>query len=189
MSDLVKRCTWVDETNAMYCQYHDEEWGIPVYNDEKLFEMLILEIFQSGLSWMTILKKREAFRTAFDDFDIEKISMYDDQKVKDLLSNSGIIRNHKKIEATIQNAKVVSMIQQEFNSFASYIWHFTNNEVIVLSDDVPIKETDLSKVVAKDLKRRGMKGIGSMVAFSYLEAIGVYNHHSCTCFKYKKIVR
>lgn len=183
----MKRCSWVDKTSKRYQDYHDKEWGIPVYDDTKLFELLTLEIFQSGLSWLTILNKQDAFYKAFDGYDLHKIARYDACKIQELLNNVGIVRNQRKIEATIQNARVFLSIQKEWTSFSTYIWHFTNHQVIV---EDPTHETSskLSQTIALDLKKRGMKGVGSVTIYSYLEAIGVYNHHEEGCFLHKKIV-
>lgn len=177
-----KRCIWVDETSPVYVKYHDEEWGVPVYDDEKLYEMLLLETFQAGLSWITILRKREAFRQAFDGFDAEKVACYGEEKLKALMENADIIRNRKKLEAAVKNARVFLEIQLEFGSFSRYLWGFTNNEVIVSRDDsFPVK-TELSDRVSKDMKKRGMAFVGSVTIYSYLQAVGVVNDHELSCF-------
>ncbi|MBE7718711.1 DNA-3-methyladenine glycosylase I [Lacrimispora indolis] len=177
-----KRCIWVDETSPVYVKYHDEEWGVPVYDDEKLYEMLLLETFQAGLSWITILRKREAFRQAFDGFDAEKVACYGEEKLKALMENADIIRNRKKLEAAVKNARVFLEIQREFGSFSRYLWGFTNNEVIVSRDDsFPVK-TELSDRVSKDMKKRGMAFVGSVTIYSYLQAVGVVNDHELSCF-------
>lgn len=183
---MIQRCSWVDVENEMYVHYHDNEWGVPVYDDQKLFEYLTLEIFQSGLSWLTILKKRANFYQAFDGYDLNKIALYDEDKIKYLMQDRTIVRNKRKIEATIQNATVFRVIQNEWVSFSDYIWHFTNYQV--MDDDANQVESTLSKQVASDLKKRGMKGVGSVTIYSYLEAIGIYNHHDKECFLHKKIV-
>ncbi len=180
-----KRCSWVKLDSDLSVEYHDKEWSLPCFDDEKLFEYLILESQQSGLSWHTILKKRENYRTAFDSFDIRKISSYDEYKVKELLSNSGIIKNKLKIKSVINNAKVFLEIQNEFSSFSSYIWSFTDNKIIhneyLSYDNAPV-ESELSNMLSKDLKKRGMKFIGSKTMQAYLQAIGIINAHQSDCF-------
>lgn len=180
----MKRCFWVDEKSDTYIKYHDEEWGVPKYDDRELFELLILEGFQAGLSWLTVLKKREAFRKAFDNFDVKKVSNYDEKKIQELLKNEGIIRSRQKIEATVKNAKIFIEIQKEFGSFSNYIWGFTNGEVIKNKDDKFEVSTPLSDKVSKDLKKRGMKYVGTVIIYSYLQSIGIVNDHETTCFKY-----
>lgn len=169
----MKRCFWVDEKSEIYVKYHDEEWGVPNHNDRDLFELLILEGFQAGLSWITVLKKREAFRKAFDNFDVKKVSEYDEEKINALLENKDIIRSRGKITAAINNAKIFIEIQKEFGSFSNYIWGFTDNKVIKnTTGEIPVK-TELSDMVSKDLKKRGMKYTGSVIIYSYLQAIGI----------------
>lgn len=182
----MKRCKWVDETNELYVKYHDTEWGIPSYDDHYLFEMLLLESFQAGLSWITILKKREAFREAFDDFDVIKVSQYDEAKILSLMSNQKIVRNQLKIRATVNNAKIFIKIQQEFGSFANYIWSFTDGKIIYNENDELPTTSSLSDQVSADLKRRGMKFVGSTIIYSYLQAMGVINDHETTCDFYKR---
>ncbi len=180
----MKRCFWVDEKSEIYVKYHDEEWGVPKYDDRDLFELLILESFQAGLSWITVLKKREAFRKAFDNFDVVKVANYDDKKVEELLSNEGIIRSRGKIRASINNAKIFIEIQKEYGSFSNYIWGFTDNKVIKLKSDTLPVSTPLSDKISKDLKKRGMKYVGTVIVYSYLQAIGVVDDHEKGCFKY-----
>lgn len=180
----MNRCFWVDEKSDIYVKYHDEEWGVPKYNDKELFELLILEGFQAGLSWLTVLKKRKAFRVAFDDFDVDKVANYKTDKMEELLKNEGIIRSKNKIEAAITNAKIFMDIQKEFGSFSNYIWGFTNGKVIKNKDDNFKPFTSLSDKISKDLKNRGMKYVGTVIIYSYLQAIGVVNDHETTCFKY-----
>ena len=180
----MKRCHWVDENSPIYIQYHDEEWGIPKYDDKELFELLILESFQAGLSWITVLKKREDFRIAFDNFDVKKVASYDETKVNDLLNNEKIIRSRGKINSAINNAKIFIDIQKEFGSFTNYIWGFTNNQVVKNSSDVLPVSTPLSDKISKDLKKRGMKYVGTIIIYSYLQAIGVVDDHEKGCFKY-----
>ena len=180
----MKRCFWVDEKSEIYVKYHDEEWGVPNHNDRDLFELLILEGFQAGLSWITVLKKREAFRKAFDNFDVTKVSEYDEEKINALLENKDIIRSRGKITAAINNAKIFIEIQKEFGSFSNYIWGFTDNKVIKnTTGEIPVK-TEMSDMVSKDLKKRGMKYTGSVIIYSYLQAIGVVNDHDINCYKY-----
>ena len=180
----MKRCFWVDEKSEIYVKYHDEEWGVPNHNDRDLFELLILEGFQAGLSWITVLKKREAFRKAFDNLDVTKVSEYDEEKINALLENKDIIRSRGKITAAINNAKIFIEIQKEFGSFSNYIWGFTDNKVIKnTTGEIPVK-TELSDMVSKDLKKRGMKYTGSVIIYSYLQAIGVVNDHDINCYKY-----
>ena len=180
----MKRCFWVDEKSEIYVKYHDEEWGVPNHNDRDLFELLILERFQAGLSWITVLKKREAFRKAFDNFDVKKVSEYDEEKINALLENKDIIRSRGKITAAINNAKIFIEIQKEFGSFSNYIWGFTDNKVIKnTTGEIPVK-TELSDMVSKDLKKRGMKYTGSVIIYSYLQAIGIVDDHDINCYKY-----
>lgn len=180
----MKRCFWVDEKSEIYVKYHDEEWGVPKYDDRELFELLILESFQAGLSWLTILKRREAFRQAFDNFDVIKVSNYSEKKVEELVKNEKIIRCRGKIIATINNAKIFRGIQSEYGSFSNYIWHFTGNKIIVnQNNEIPVS-TPLSDTISKDLKKRGMKYVGTVIIYSYLQAIGVVNDHEKTCFRY-----
>lgn len=180
----MKRCFWVDEKSELYVKYHDEEWGVPKYDDKELFELLILESFQAGLAWITVLKKRETFRKAFDNFDVEKVASYDDFKVEELLKNEGIIRSRGKILAAISNAKIFIEIQNEFGSFSHYIWGFTDNKVIKADYDTLPASTPLSDKISKDLKKRGMKYVGTVIVYSYLQAIGVVDDHEKGCFKY-----
>ena len=180
----MKRCHWVDENSSIYTKYHDEEWGIPKYDDKELFELLILESFQAGLSWITVLKKREDFRIAFDNFDVKKVASYDENKVNELLNNEKIIRSRGKINSAINNAKIFIEIQKEFGSFSDYIWGFTNNQVVKNSSDVLPVSTPLSDKISKDLKKRGMKYVGTIIIYSYLQAIGVVDDHEKDCFKY-----
>nr|WP_231483694.1 DNA-3-methyladenine glycosylase I [Methanobrevibacter sp. YE315] len=164
-----------------YIKYHDNEWGIPTHDDKELFEMLVLESFQAGLSWITILKKRENFRDAFDGFDVEKVANYDDVKVEELRSNEGIIRHKGKITSAINNANVFIEIQKEFGSFDKYIWGFTDGEIIKGEFKT---ESELSKDISKDLKKRGMRFVGPTIIYSYLESIGIINNHEPNCFKF-----
>lgn len=178
------RCRWADPASELYTAYHDKEWGIPEHNDQKLFEMLILEGFQAGLSWLTILKKREAFRKAFDGFDPTVVAEYSQEKLDALMNDPGIVRNRRKIEASVSNAKVFLDIQKEFGSFDRYLWDFTNGQVILNTDDVVRASTELSDRISKDLKRRGMKFVGSTIIYAFLQAVGVVNDHETSCFCY-----
>ena len=180
----MKRCHWVDENSPIYIKYHDEEWGIPKYDDKELFELLVLESFQAGLSWITVLKKREDFRIAFDNFDVKKVASYDENKVNELLNNEKIIRSRGKINSAINNAKIFIEIQKEFGSFSDYIWGFTNNQVVKNSSDVLPVSTPLSDKISKDLKQRGMKYVGTIIIYSYLQAVGIVDGHDKDCFKY-----
>lgn len=180
----MKRCFWVDEKSEIYTKYHDEEWGIPKHDDHELFELLILESFQAGLSWITILKKRENFRKAFDNFDIQKVANYNNEKIAELLSNTGIIRSKNKILSAINNAKIFIQIQKDFGSFANYIWSFTDNKVLKNTTGEIITSSSLSDEISKDLKKRGMKYVGTVIIYSYLQAIGIIDDHDQNCFKY-----
>jgi DNA-3-methyladenine glycosylase I len=182
----MKRCDWVS-SDELYIKYHDEEWGQPVYDDDTIFEFLVLESFQAGLSWITILKKRENFRQAFDHFDYKKIASYSDKKIEALLQNTGIVRNRLKVLATVNNAKRFMEVQQEFGTFSKYIWSFVNHQPI-LNTFKNIKEvpatTEISDALAKDLKKRGFKFLGSTVIYAHMQATGMVNDHitSCICY-------
>lgn len=178
------RCAWC-EKDDLYRKYHDEEWGIPVYDDAKLFEFLILETFQAGLSWYTVLAKREHFRLAFDNFDYKKIVNYSEDKIQELLLNPGIIRNKLKVRATISNALAFMKVQEEFGSFSKYIWGFVdgkpiNNKLQSLKD-IPAT-TPLSDAISKDLKKRGFKFVGSTVVYAHMQATGMVNDHIESCW-------
>ncbi len=177
------RCSWC-EKDDLYRKYHDEEWGKPVYDDETIFEFLVLESFQAGLSWYTILNKRENFRKAFDDFNYIKIEKYDDGKVEELMQNAGIIRNRLKILATINNAQKFQEVQKEFGSFSKYIWDFVGGKPVVnkpkILSEVPAT-TEISDALAKDLKKRGFKFLGSTVVYAHMQATGMVNDHIVDC--------
>ena len=176
------RCRWVPENIPLYIAYHDEEWGVPVYDDETLYELFLLETFQAGLSWLTILRKRENFRRAFDDFDVRRIAGYSEEKTETLLGDPGIIRSRRKIEAAIRNAQIFLALQKEYGSFSAYLWGFTDGRVLQNeTGSVPVK-TELSDRVSADLQRRGMKFVGSVTIYSYLQAVGVVNDHEPGCF-------
>lgn len=181
-----KRCAWVNLKNPLYIQYHDTEWGVPHYDDAYLFEFLLLESFQAGLSWECVLNKREAFQKAFDNFNYHKISEYGDTKIEALCNNSSIIRNKLKIKAAVQNAKVFIAIQKEFGSFSNYIWAFSKHTIIQNKDDVFHTTSPLSDSISQDLKKRGMKFVGSTIIYSYLQAIGMINDHALDCDFYEK---
>lgn len=184
MGQAVRRCAWVNPNNPLYIQYHDQEWGRPQHQDQMLFELLILESFQAGLSWECVLNKRSHFRAVYDGFDPEKVSRYGEEKVQALLSDPGIIRNRLKVRASIANAKVFLAIQAEQGSFDRYIWGFTGGETV--REDYTLRTTSpLSDQISKDLKRRGMKFVGSTVIYSYLQAIGVINGHGPECDGYQ----
>ncbi|NDP27449.1 MAG: DNA-3-methyladenine glycosylase I [Flavobacterium sp.] len=179
------RCGWC-LSSELYEKYHDEEWGIPVYDDQKLFEFLILETFQAGLSWITILNKRENFRNAFDHFDYKKIANYPEEKIQELLLNAGIIRNQLKIRAAIANAVAYMKVQEEFGSFSKYIWNFTNGKPIYNKrqslKEVPATSA-LSDEISKDLKKRGFKFVGSTVVYAHMQATGMVDDHVEDCWR------
>lgn len=179
------RCAWC-EKDDLYRDYHDNEWGNPVYDDETIFEFLVLETFQAGLSWYTILSKRENFSKAFDNFDYKKIALYKEEKIQELLLNAGIIRNQLKIRATITNALAFMKVQEEFGSFSKYIWGFTGGKPIdnfpKSLKDVPAT-TPISDALSKDLKKRGFKFVGSTVVYAHMQATGMVNDHVEDCWK------
>ena len=183
------RCTWCGD-DSLYMKYHDSEWGVPVFDDKLLFEFLVLETFQAGLSWITILRKRENFRMAFDNFDYKRIASYDESKYDELLLDSGIIRNKLKIKATINNAQLFMDIQKEEGSFSNYLWNFSNGKPIQNNweqmNQVPAT-TDLSDAISKAMKKKGFKFVGSTVIYAYMQAIGMVNDHIKTCFRYDQI--
>lgn len=179
------RCAWC-EKDDLYREYHDNEWGNPVYDDATLFEFLVLETFQAGLSWYTILSKRDNFRIAFDSFDYKKIALYDEVKIQELLVNAGIIRNQLKIRATVSNALAFLKVQEEYGSFSAYIWGFTDGKPIdtnlKIVKDIP-SSTPLSDKISKDLKKRGFKFVGSTVVYAHMQATGMVNDHVENCWK------
>lgn len=182
----MKRCFWVDEKSEIYVKYHDKEWGNPKFDDRDLLELLILEGFQAGLSWLTVLKKRQAFRVEYENFDVEKVANFDEKKIAKMLANKEIIRSEQKIRASILNAKIFMKIQKEFGSFSDYIWGFTGHKVVYNSDGKVIVSNKLSDKISKDLKKRGMKYVGTVIVYSYLQAIGVVNDHDKECFLHKE---
>lgn len=180
----MNRCKWCNLENKKYIDYHDNEWGIINNNDKYLLEMLILESFQAGLSWECILNKRDSFNQAYDNFDLDKICQYDENKVQELLQNKGIIRNKLKIKASINNAKIFKNIKQEYGTFSNYIKTFTKGEIIF---EIGKTTNELSDAISKDLKKRKMTFVGSTIIYSYLQAIGIIYSHEKDCFMYKEL--
>ncbi len=184
----MERCSWAK--NELAIAYHDEEWGVPLHDDRVFFEFLILEGAQAGLSWDTILRKRENYRKAFDNFDVRKVAAYDDAKCAELLLDEGIIRNRLKISSAIANAKAFIAVQDEFGSFDSYIWRFVDgrpvNNALRSSSEVPAR-TELSDAVSKDLKKRGFNFVGSTIMYAFLQATGIVNDHLTKCFRYREL--
>ncbi|SDB64374.1 DNA-3-methyladenine glycosylase I [Flavobacteriaceae bacterium MAR_2010_188] len=183
------RCGWC-KGDELYETYHDQEWGVPVYEDDKIFEFLILETFQAGLSWITILRKRENFREAFDNFDYKKIADYDEEKYEELIQNAGIIRNKLKIRSTISNAQNFMKVQKEFGSFSKYIWDFVGGSPITNSVEhykTAAATTEISDALSKDLKKRGFKFVGSTVIYAHMQATGMVNDHEIKCFRYNEV--
>ncbi len=179
MNTELCRCHWCNLKNPIYIAYHDHEWGVPLHSDDRLFEMLLLESFQAGLSWECVLNKREAFRMAFDNFDYHKIALYSDEKLEELAQNPAIIRNRLKIRAAVTNAKVFMAIQAEFGTFDKYIWGFSDGQIIIENDKAT---SPLSDKISKDLRKRGMRFAGSTMVYSLLQAIGIINSHEDGCF-------
>ena len=183
---MKNRCEWVNLQDELCVKYHDEEWGVETHDDRLLFEMLILEGAQAGLSWKTVLKKRANYKIAFDNFDPIKVAEYGDKKIAELLQNKRIIRNQLKIKSAIRNAKTFLDIQREYGSFDKYIWNFVNGKPIVNNwksiSEIPAK-TELSEIISKDLKKRGMNFVGSTIVYAFLQAIGIVNDHTVNCFK------
>jgi DNA-3-methyladenine glycosylase I len=189
MGDNMKRCEWC-EGDELYIKYHDEEWGVPVHDDNKHFEFLILEGVQAGLSWLMILKKRDNYRKAYDNFNPNKIAKYDQKKLDELMSNKGLIRNRRKIESSVTNAIRFLEIQDDFGSFDNYIWNFVDNKPVLNSwksiSDIPAK-SNLSDILSYDLKSRGFKFVGSTIIYAHMQAIGLVNDHIVDCFRYEEI--
>jgi DNA-3-methyladenine glycosylase I len=183
------RCAWVTD-DPLYIAYHDREWGVPIYNERLLFEFLILEGAQAGLSWLTVLKKREHYRICFDNFDVNKIATYNKRKVNSLLKDPGIIRNRLKVEASITNAKAFLNVKEEWNTFSDYIWHFVEGNPIQNRwksfKQIPTR-TAVSDAMAKDLKRRGFKFVGTTICYAFMQAVGMVNDHTIDCFRYPEI--
>jgi DNA-3-methyladenine glycosylase I len=186
---MLKRCDWVPN-DPLYQKYHDEEWGVPVHDDRTLFEFLILEGAQAGLSWATILKKRDNYRVAFDNFDAAKVARYDERKIEALLSNVGIVRNRLKIQAAVQNAKAYLEVQKEFGSFDAYIWRFVGGKPIVnhwkTLKELPARTAE-SGAMSKDLQKRGFKFVGSIICYAFMQAVGMVNDHVVDCFRYHQV--
>ena len=183
------RCSWCGN-DPLYVEYHDTEWGVPLRDEQKLFEFLVLETFQAGLSWITVLRKRENFRKVFDNFDYKKIALYDEEKIAELLQDAGIIRNKLKVRATISNAVAFIKIQKEFDSFSKYIWEFVNdlptqNNIKSMSEIKATTET--SDKLSKDLKERGFKFVGPTVIYAHMQATGMVNDHAVNCFRHKEV--
>lgn len=189
---MKKRCPWCSNGDLLNITYHDKEWAKPIYNDRLLFEFLILEGMQAGLSWITILKKRLAFREAFDHFEAEKIAKYNQRKIDSLMQNANIIRNHLKINAAIQNAKAYLAVKKEWGTFSKYIWHFVDGKPIQnrwkTSKQVPTK-TAISDLMSKDLKKRGFKFVGSTICYAFMQAVGMVNDHTIDCFRYNELLK
>lgn len=190
MNDSVKRCPWVDLSKPEYLEYHDREWGVPIHDDRHLFEFLILEAFQAGLSWYTILKKRKNFRIAFDWFDPEKVARYDEAKIHELLSNPEIIRNRAKVHAAVNNAGRFLEVQEEFGSFGAYIWGFIDNKPIVnvlrKLEDYPSKSSQ-SETISKALQKRGFSFVGPTIVYAHMQATGMVNDHTIDCYRRREI--
>ena len=188
MSDRI-RCAWVPAGDELYAKYHDEEWGVPVHDDRVMFEFLVLESAQAGLSWKTVLNKRENYRRLFAEFNPEKIAEFDEAKIESLLLDAGIIRNRAKVRATVNNAKAFLKVQNEFGSFTKYIWGFVSGKVIdgkrKTIKDLPSR-SDVSDALAKDLKKRGFSFLGTTVCYAHLQATGLINDHSEDCFRYRE---
>ena len=189
MSRQIIRCKWC-ENDPLYIKYHDKEWGIPVYEDKKIFEFLLLETFQAGLSWITILKKRENFRIAFDEFDYEKIANYSDKKLEVLRQDAGIIRNRLKIKAAKTNAIAFMKVQKEFSRFSKYLWGFVDDKPIQNKfkrmKELPAN-TPLANKISADLKKRGFKFVGPTIVYAHMQAMGMVNDHTTDCFRYKEV--
>ncbi|NLI97034.1 DNA-3-methyladenine glycosylase I [bacterium] len=187
-----QRCGWAGAQNELYLKYHDEEWGVPCHDDTKLFEMLVLEGAQAGLSWSTVLNKRENYRKAFDNFDPAKVAAYGDNKVAELLANEGIIRNRLKVNSAIRNARVVLEIQKEFGSLDEYIWGFVEGKPVQNKirsmREIPAR-TELSDKISKDLVKRGMNFVGSTIIYAFMQAVGMVNDHEVACFRHSEVGR
>ena len=189
MSRQIKRCKWAGK-DPLYIEYHDKQWGVPVYEDAKIFEFLLLETFQAGLSWITILRRRENFRTAFDNFDFQEIANYSDKKLEDLRKDAGIIRNRLKIKAAKSNALAFMEVQKEFGTFSKYIWSFLDGKPIKNAfktmSELPAN-TPLSDEISADLKKRGFKFVGSTIVYAHMQAMGIVNDHLIDCFRYNEV--
>jgi DNA-3-methyladenine glycosylase I len=186
---MTKRCEWAT-SDSLYIRYHDQEWGVPVYDDHLIFEFLILEGAQAGLSWLTILKKRENYRAAFDHFNPQRVAQYDIQKIEQLLLNPGIVRNRSKVESAVTNARAFLEVQREFGSFAEYIWQFVGGKPLINTwrtmEEIPA-QTDESIAMSKDLIRRGFKFVGPTICYAHMQATGMVNDHVIDCFRYAEL--
>jgi DNA-3-methyladenine glycosylase I len=188
---MTSRCFWANTDDQLYVAYHDQEWGVPVHDDRVLFEFLILEGAQAGLSWSTVLRKRDNYRLAFDGFDPSKIARYDEQKVAQLLANPGIIRNRLKVRAAIQNAQSFLKVQEEFGSFDAYMWQFVGGKPVINAwqsgREIPAA-TEESRLMSKDLLHRGFRFVGPTICYAHMQAVGMVNDHTTDCFRYQEIV-
>lgn len=191
MPENKERCGWVKNQPEIYIKYHDEQWGVPVHDDRLLFAKLILDGAQAGLSWLTILKRRDGYYKAFDNFDIKTVASYDEDKIESLMKEPGIIRNRLKIVSAVKNARAVMRIQEEFGSFDSYLWEFTGCETIrnnfLNLEEIPAK-TELSEKISRDMKKRGMNFVGPTIIYAFMQAIGMVNDHTTNCFRYKEVL-
>jgi DNA-3-methyladenine glycosylase I len=187
---MIQRCAWVSTSDPLYVAYHDLEWGVPVHDENKLFEFLILEGFQAGLSWRTILYKRDNFRQAFDEFDPRKVAAYGDEKIADLLANPGIVRNRLKVQASVTNARAFLAVKDEFGSFDAYIWQFTGGKTVKNAwtslAEIPSR-TPESDAMSKDLLKRGFRFVGSTICYAHMQATGMVNDHTVDCFRYNQV--
>ncbi|MBU8920593.1 MAG: DNA-3-methyladenine glycosylase I [Bacteroidales bacterium] len=186
---MKKRCDWA-ETHPLLTEYHDSEWGVPQHDDIKLFEFLVLDAAQAGLSWLTVLKRREGYRKAFDGFDPVKVAKYTEKKIEALLTDEGIIRNRQKVGSAVHNARSMLLVQEEFGSFDRYIWQFTDGRTLKnawkMEKDIPA-ESDESRAMSKDMKKRGFKFVGPVICYAFMQAAGMVNDHLTTCFRYREI--
>lgn len=189
---MLKRCLWADTSDPLYQAYHDQEWGVPVHDDRTLFEFLLLEGAQAGLSWYTILRKRDNYRQAFDGFDALKIASYEEKKIAKLLADPGIIRNRLKIKAAIRNAQAFLKIQQEYGSFDAYMWQFVGGKPIINAwtsiHEIPA-ESEVSRRMSKDLIQRGFRFVGPTICYAHMQAVGMVNDHTTDCFRYQEILK
>ena len=183
-----KRCAWVNEQSALYCAYHDEEWGTPIRDERTMYGLFLLELFQAGLSWITLLKKREAFYAAFDGFDMDKIAVYDEGKIESLMQDAAIIRSRSKIEAAISNARVVQSLRREFGSFCNYLWSFSGGKVVLPPEGKARTTSPLSDAISADMKKRGMRFAGSVTIHSFLQAAGIVNEHDQSCDRNAELI-
>ncbi len=187
-TETLKRCSWADGSELEH-DYHDNEWGVPLHDDRKLFEFLVLEGAQAGLSWLTILKKRENYRKLFDNFEVEKVARYNKRKIESLLNNPGIVRNRLKVESTVSNARAFINVQDEFGSFDTYIWQYVGGKPVINRwkrwQDIPAS-TAASDAMSKDLKRRGFRFVGSTICYAFMQATGMVNDHTMDCFRYRE---